>query len=253
MANFEPSSVNVDAAEIDRFAALAQEWWDESGPMKPLHRMNAVRMAFARQRLCPHFGLDCTARRPFEGLRILDLGCGAGLMSEPLAALGASVVAIDAAAENVDVAQLHAAARGLAVDYRHATAEDLRAGAEVFDAVVAMELLEHVPDVGQLIGHAVRLTRPGGALVLSTLNRTAKAFMSAIIGAEYALRLLPRGTHRYDRFVKPAELARALAAAGARLNVVQGVRYLPFSGTWKMSRDKSVNYLAFAVKPPGRG
>ena len=244
----DAAAVSIDPVEVARFDALAESWWDADGPMAPLHALQPPRLAYARRRLCAHFGLDARTLKPFRGLRLLDLGCGGGLASEPLARLGADVVGIDVAARNVAVARRHAADSGLAVDYRVAAAEDLAAAGERFDAVISLEVLEHVPDPAAFLADAAGLVRPGGALVLSTLNRTKRGFLLGIVAAEYALRLLPRGTHDWRRFVRPAELAGHLRAAGARLTDTTGLSYDPLRRAWRESRDVSVNYLAFAAK-----
>ena len=240
------TSPSVDAGEIARFSELAERWWDPAGPMRPLHRLNPPRLLYLRRRLEAEFGLDERSLRPFAGLRLLDVGCGAGLLSEPMARLGAAVTAIDASAEMVEAARLHAAEAGLAIDYRCATAESLAAAGESFDAVVSMEVVEHVADLAAFERALVALTRPGGALVLSTLNRTAKAFALAVVGAEWALRWLPRGTHDWRRFVTPAELRRGLQRAGAELLDVTGLALDLRAGAWRLSSDPSVNYLAAA-------
>ncbi len=238
----------VDDHEVAAFDALAGKWWDTEGEFAPLHRLNPVRLAYIRERLVARFDLDPASMQPLAGLRIVDVGCGGGLLSEPLARMGASVTGLDAGGENIAAARRHAEAMGLEIDYRHATAESLVAAGERFDAVVSMEVLEHVADLGLFVGTCVDLVRPGGALVLATLNRTLKSYALAIVGAEYVLRWLPRGTHRWDRFVRPSELARHLRAAGANLEDVTGVTYDALADRWRESRDTDVNYMAFAVK-----
>jgi len=242
---------SVDHAEVAGFEAMAARWWDSEGPMRPLHQLNPSRLRYARDRLCARFGRDPDTLRPFAGLRLLDAGCGAGLLSEPLARLGATVTAIDAGAEVIEVARQHAAGAGLEIDYRCASAEALVDAGERFDAVISMEVIEHVADLSAFLAALATLTRPGGALVLSTLNRTARAFATAIVGAEYVLRWLPAGTHNWHRFVRPAELNRRLRPHGVRLEDVTGLSYRPAAGEWRLSRDSSVNYLAFAGKAGG--
>lgn len=240
---------SVDPAEIDRFSALAETWWDADGPMRPLHRLNPVRLAYIRDKLCDQFDRDPASLKPLEGLAIVDVGCGGGLLSEPLARLGADVVGIDAAAENIGVAQAHADETGLAVDYRCTTAETLAAEGARFDAVVSMEVVEHVADLGAFLTALAQLTKHDGAVLLSTLNRTPKAWALAIVGAEYLLRWLPRGTHDWRRFLRPSEAARALRPA--RLDVVEvcGLAYNPLTDAWRLApRDTDVNYMLFAVK-----
>jgi 2-polyprenyl-6-hydroxyphenyl methylase/3-demethylubiquinone-9 3-methyltransferase len=243
-----PAAPSVDAAEVARFDRLAADWWDPEGPMRPLHRLNPVRLAFLQSRLCRHFGREPTGRRPLSGLRLVDVGCGAGLVAEPLARLGAEVTAIDVSTENLAVARRHAAAQGLEIAYLESSAEALAAGGRRFDALVSMEVVEHVADLGGFLGACGRLVAPGGAAAFATLNRTARAYALAIVGAEYLLGWLPRGTHRFDRFVRPAELRRHLGAAGLRLGEVKGARFAPFGQEWRLSADTSVNYMAFAVK-----
>jgi 2-polyprenyl-6-hydroxyphenyl methylase/3-demethylubiquinone-9 3-methyltransferase len=240
------STGTVDAAEIARFDALAADWWDERGPMAPLHRLNPTRLAFLRDDACAHFGRDGGKLRPLTGLRAVDVGCGAGLLSEPLARLGAEVVAIDAAGENVAAARRHAEQAGLAIDYRQATAGEL--AGERFDLVVCMEVIEHVPDQPALVSELVELAKPGGLLALSTLNRTAPALALGVVGAEYVLRLLPRGTHDWRRFVRPRELQRWLRQAGAEPRTLKGLNYRPLSDEWVLTRRTPINYLLTAVK-----
>jgi len=233
----------IDKDEADRFAALAQDWWDEEGAMAPLHRMNPVRLAFLRDRLCAHFGR--AGMRPFAGLKMLDVGCGAGLVCEPLARLGATVTGIDATEAMVQAARVHAKAMGLTVDYRVAAAEDLK---EKFDAVIALEVIEHVADRDLFLQSLCARVAPHGAIVLSTLNRTVKAFAMAIVGAEYVMRWLPRGTHDWAKFVKPSELSRGLAEHGFKIAALEGMIYDPIGRDWRLGKDLGVNYLAFATR-----
>ena len=242
-------AASIDPVEIDRFARLAADWWDADGAMAPLHRLNPPRLQYSRDRLCRHFALDGTALRPLSGLKLLDVGCGGGLLSEPFARLGATVTGIDAGEETIAAAENHAAAVGLKVDYHAEAAEDLAATGAQFDVVVSMEVIEHVADVAGFMAALVELTRPGGALLLATLNRTPRSYFEAILGAEYVLRWLPAGTHDWTRFRKPAELGRHLRHAGAELRDVTGMRYRPRQGEWRLSRDVGVNYLAYAVRP----
>lgn len=245
-----PSSrASVDDAEIARFAAMAEAWWDPDGKFRPLHKFNPPRLAFLRDRLCAHFGRPPATMRPLEGLSVLDVGCGGGLVSEPLARMGAQVTGIDAAAQNVAAAGAHAAAAGLDIDYRHATAEDLAEAGERFDAVVALEVVEHVADLDAFLGACAAVVRPGGALAVATLNRTPKAFAFAVVGAEYVLGWLPRGTHQWRKFVRPSELARHFRAHGLTLAELAGMRYDLLTDEWRLGGDLSVNYLAFATKP----
>ncbi len=236
---------SVDPAEIDRFSALAETWWDADGPMRPLHRLNPVRLAYIRDKLCNQFDRDPASLKPLTGLAIVDVGCGGGLLSEPLARLGADVVGIDAAQENIGVAQAHAKETGLAIDYRCTTAEALAAEGARFDAVVSMEVVEHVADLGVFLAALAQLTKPDGAVLLSTLNRTPKAWALAIVGAEYVLRWLPRGTHDWRKFVKPAELVRRSRHAGITLEDVTGMSLDMRNRDWRLSSDRDVNYLAY--------
>lgn len=248
-ASSRSPSGSVDPAEIAKFAALAERWWDPAGPMRPLHRMNPARLGFLRDRLAGRGGRAADPARPLAGLRLLDLGCGAGLVSEPLARLGARVVGADATAENIAAARAHAAAEGLAIDYRVTTAEDLVAAGESFDAVLALEILEHVADPAAFLADAGRLVAPGGQLILSTLNRTSKSFLMAIVGAEWVLRWLPRGTHDWQRFLKPAEVTALLRAQGFAVGEIAGLVYNPLDGSWRRSaRDTDVNYLLAAER-----
>lgn len=239
---------SVDASEVAKFAALADSWWDSSGPYRPLHRLNPVRLAFIRDRLCDHLGRDVRSLKPLKGLRIADIGCGGGLLTEPLARMGADVMGIDAAGENVAAAAAHAEETGVAIDYRATTAEALVAEGASFDAVVSMEVVEHVADRDSFLADCVALTRPGGGLFLATLNRTVKSYAMAIVGAEYLLRWLPRGTHDWKRFVRPSELAAALRNAGADVKSLAGVGYNPMTDTWGLEKGVDVNYMAFAVR-----
>ena len=239
----------ADPREIDKFSALAEEWWDPDGKFGPLHRLNPVRLTYVRDRLAAQFGRDPLQPRPLDGLSLLDVGCGGGLLSEPLTRLGARVTGLDASTTSVEVARRHAEQAGLDIAYRQGTAEDLAAVGARFDAVVSLEVVEHVADLKAFLAAAVALTRPGGALVLATLNRTPKSFLLAIVGAEYLLRWLPRGTHDWRRFVRPSELAAGLRAQGAAVTDMIGVAYNPLSDDWRLSRDLEVNYMLSAMRP----
>ena len=242
--------VTVNPDELGKFAALAERWWDPEGEMKPLHALNPTRIAFIRDRLCDRFGRDAASMRPLDGLRLLDAGCGAGLLAEPLARLGADVVGIDAAEATIKTAKFHAEEQGLAIDYRCTTVEDLAAHEiESFDAVLAMEVVEHVADVNAFLDTCGLMVRRGGAMVVATINRTPKSFLLAKVGAEYVLGWLPRGTHAWRKFVRPSEVANALRPAGLVPREVTGVVYDPLSGGWKLSRDPDVNYMLYATKP----
>ena len=238
----------IDSAEVDKFDRLAAEWWNPRGKFKPLHKFNPVRLAYLRETLCLHFGRDPRGDRPLTGLRILDIGCGGGLLSEPLAKMGAEVVGADAAPTNVEVARRHAAQSGVGVDYREATAEALAAAGETFDAVLAMEIVEHVADVEAFVAACTSMVRPGGLTVFATINRTMKALALAIVGAEYVLRWLPKGTHEYAKLVRPDELRRAFAANGLTPRKPVGVFYSPLRDAWALSEDTDVNYMIIAER-----
>ena len=242
-------SASIDPDEVAKFAALAGDWWDPAGKFAPLHKLNPARLTFIRDRIAAHQGRDPLAERPLAGLRVLDIGCGGGLLCEPLTRLGAQVTGIDAAEPNVAAAARHAAEGGLDIDYRHTTAEALAAGGTHFDLVLNMEVVEHVADVKAFLQASSALAAPGGAMVLATLNRTPKSFAFAIVGAEYLLRWLPRGTHDWRKFLRPSELVAFLRAAGLETRELTGVAYNPLTGTWHLSpRDLDVNYMIFAVK-----
>jgi 2-polyprenyl-6-hydroxyphenyl methylase / 3-demethylubiquinone-9 3-methyltransferase len=244
----QTATATLDPAERDRFAALASEWWDPLGKFGPLHRIGPARLAFLRDELVRHFDKRPAGLRALEGLRLLDVGCGGGLISEPLARLAGSVTGLDPAAENIEAARRHAEGQGLAIDYRVGQVEDLAEQGLTYDAVICLEVVEHVPDVGAFLAACARLVRPGGLLLLSTLNRTLKAYLLAIIGAEYLLRWLPVGTHRWDRFVTPPELAQHLRSAGLGEPVLKGLIYNPLRDEWSLGSDTDVNYLASAAK-----
>lgn len=239
----------VDREEVGRFARLAQTWWEPEGEFRPLHKLNPMRLAFIRDRLAAHFARDARSVRPFAGLSLLDIGCGGGLVSEPLARLGFAVTGIDAGEEMLEVARAHAAESGIAVDYRRVAAEDLAATGTQFDAVLALEVVEHVAAPEVFLAAAARLVKPGGALIAATINRTPKAFLLAILGAEYVLRWLPRGTHHWEKFLRPSELAAGLRPGGLALQEVTGLVYNPLADRWSLGRDLDVNYLLFATKP----
>lgn len=240
----------ADPAEVAKFAAMAADWWNPDGPFRPLHRLNPLRLRYVRDRLCALFGRDARELRPLQGLRLLDVGCGGGLLCEPLARMGARVTGIDATGENIAIARDHAKAMGLRIDYQVMTAEDMVTDGGEFDAVSALEVIEHVPDPEAFVTSCVALTRPGGGLALSTLNRTAAGFLLGIVAPEYILGWLPRGSHDWRKFIRPRELARWLAAHGMDLQHVQGAVYHPLQDEFRLSRrNHSVNYLGFAARP----
>ena len=245
------ASTSIDPAEIARFSAQAAEWWDPRGKFAPLHRLNPVRLGFIREQALARFGRDAAARRPFEGLRLLDIGCGGGLLSEPMARLGFAVTAVDASEEGLGAARAHAAEAGLAIDYRSATAEALLAeGAERFDMVLNMEVIEHVADPRQYLRDTARLIAPGGLMILATLNRNLKSLALAKVGAEYLLRWVPAGTHDWRRFLTPAELRGFLAGQSYAVEGPFGVVLDPLSGRWRRAADADVNYM-MTVAPTG--
>jgi len=250
MSREQPGTgATVDSREIGKFAAMAERWWDPEGEMKPLHALNPTRIAYLRDRLTAHFGLDAgQTMTPLKGLRILDAGCGGGLLTEPLARLGAAVTGLDAGAETIKAARAHAQRQGLAINYRCTTVESLAETEPPFDAVLAMEVVEHVADLRGFLGACGRLTRPGGLCVVATINRTAKSLLLAKIGAEYVLGWLPRGTHDWRRFVRPSEAAAALRPEGLKVREVTGVAYDPLRARWTLSRDVDVNYMLLAAK-----
>ncbi len=242
-----PSST-IDPSEVARFSALADEWWDPRGKMGVLHKFNPVRLGFIKDAVCRTFAREAKRLDALAGLRILDIGCGGGLLCEPLARLGAKVVGADPAAANIAAARLHAEGAGLAIDYRVTTAEDLADAGERFDVVLAMEVVEHVADLNLFVARCAEMVKPGGLMAVATLNRTLKSFALAIVGAEYVLRWLPRGTHQWDKFVTPNELEIALERAGMRVTDETGVIYNLLADRWQVSSDMDVNYMVTAER-----
>ena len=234
---------SIDPAEVERFSRIAAEWWDPKGKFAPLHKFNPTRLAFIRDQALHRFGRDPAARRPFEGLRLLDIGCGGGLLSEPMSRLGFTVVGVDASERNIGTAGAHAAEQGLAVDYRCSTAEALLAAGETFDVILNMEVIEHVADPGAFLRDCAAMLKPGGLMIVATLNRTLKAFALAKVGAEYVLRWLPAGTHDWSKFLKPDELRGFLADQPVAVDGPYGVVFEPLSGRWSQSHDADVNYM----------
>ena len=239
----------LDQQEINKFAALAEDWWQVDGPMAPLHKINPVRLAYIREHVCKGLALDESQRLVLNGLRLLDVGCGCGLVSEPVARLGAQVTAIDPSERNIEVARMHATEVGLDICYVPAdTGTLLRGGIAPFDVVTCLEVVEHSPAPDLLAHDLAELTRPGGILIMSTLNRTAESFVKAIIGAEYLLGWLPKGTHNWRRFVQPSQLAKWLRAGGFRVTHIQGMGYDPTRDSFHLSEDRSANYLLAAIR-----
>lgn len=244
------STNTIDPTEIAKFEAMAAEWWDPNGKFKPLHMMNPVRLKYITSQISAEFDRDLDDDLPFEGLRILDIGCGGGLLCEPMARLGATIVGADAAVGNIPVAQTHAKAMGLSIDYRNTTAEDLAANGEKFDVVLNMEVIEHVADPAAYLRACKELLKPGGLHLCSTINRNPKSFAMAIIGAEWVMRWLPKGTHEWDKFITPDELFQLLSEAGLEPVDRKGYVFNFAKFTWSISdRDLSVNYVTAAINP----
>ena len=235
---------SIDPADVERFSRIAAEWWDPKGKFAPLHKFNPVRLAFIREQALVRFGRDSQARKPFEGLKLLDIGCGGGLLSEPMTRLGFSVTGVDASERNIGTASAHAAEQKLMIDYRAGTAEGLEAeGAGPFDVILNMEVIEHVADPGEYLRTCSRLLAPGGLMIVATLNRTLKAFALAKVGAEYVLRWLPAGTHDWTKFLKPDELRGFLKDTNLQVQGPFGVAYDPMNGRWCRSSDCDINYM----------
>ena len=243
------SASTVNDAEVAKFTAMAEEWWDPKGKFRPLHKFNPVRLAYIRDHLIRHFGRDAQSIRPFEDLKILDVGCGGGLLCEPLTRLGAKVTGIDAAERNIAIASIHAEKSGLPIDYRAATSEALVAAGEKFDVVLNMEVVEHVDNVPLYMKSCADLVTPGGLMFTATLNRTARSWALAIVGAEYVLRWLPRGTHDWKKFLTPEEINAQLRRNGLKVIDQTGVSYNPLADEWRASSDMGVNYMVLAERP----
>jgi len=239
----------IDPSEIAKFEAMAAEWWDLDGKFKPLHMMNPCRLDYITTQIAAEFGRDLKSDLPFKGLRILDIGCGGGLLCEPMARLGATVVGVDAAAKNIPVAQIHAEQSELKIDYRHDTAENLAAAGEQFDAILNMEVVEHVSDPQAYMNACAALLKPGGLMTCSTINRNPKSYVVAIIGAEYVMRWLPKGTHEWDKFITPEELYDLIERAGLKPVDRKGFVFNPLAWSWSISdSDLSVNYVTTSIK-----
>ena len=248
MINRNPGAASIDPDEVEQFARLGAQWWNPGGPMAALHKFNPVRLGYIRDQATAHFSRDPKKLDCLAGLRILDIGCGGGILAEPLARLGANVVGADPSEENITVASTHAKDSGVGVDYRATTAEDLAAQNEQFDIVLAMEVVEHVTNVDDFVATCAAMVKPGGLMIAATLNRTMKSFALAIVGAEYILRWLPVGSHRWDKFVTPNELEIAMEQGGLRVIGSQGVIYNILADRWQLSSDTDVNYMLVAEK-----
>src|SRR5215510_4189633 len=244
---------SVDPAELERFSRHAAEWWNPRGSMAPLHKFNPVRLGYIRDQVAARFNRDPKKLDCLKGLRILDIGCGGGVLSEPLARLGAKILGADPSEENIAAARAHAGESDIDVNYRATTAEALADANERFDVVLAMEVVEHVADVGAFIDSCAAMVKPGGLMIAATLNRTLKSFAFAIVGAEYVLRWLPRGTHQWDKFVTPQELETAIEKGGLRVIGERGVVYNPFADRWQLSTDMDVNYMLVAQRTRQKG
>jgi 2-polyprenyl-6-hydroxyphenyl methylase/3-demethylubiquinone-9 3-methyltransferase len=242
------TDTTIDPDEIDKFAAMADDWWDPNGKFRPLHKFNPLRLGYIRDRAVKHFGRDETARRPLEGLSVLDIGCGGGLLSEPLTRLGATVTGIDAGEKNIAIAKLHAEQSGLSIDYRDTTSEALAVEGARFDVVLNMEVVEHVANVPLYIKSCADLVAPGGLLFSATINRTARALAFAKFAAEYVLRWLPPGTHDWNKFITPDELKALITRNGLRIADETGVVFHPLADEWRRSRDMGINYMVLAAR-----
>ena len=240
---------SVDQAEIDKFSAMAEEWWDPKGKFKPLHKFNPVRLSYIREKVIANFNLDENEIRPFKNLEIIDIGCGGGLLSVPMTRLGAQVTGIDAAEKNIKIAQTHAENEGLEIDYRQTSAEELAEQGKQFDVILNMEVIEHVADVESFMKSSCDLLKPGGIMFVATLNRTPKSFLFAIVGAEYVLNWLPKGTHQWQKFLKPHEINNLFEQNGLPLEDSSGVKYNPLSDSFYLSKDMGVNFMMIGKKP----
>lgn len=243
------SETTINDAEIAKFTAMAEEWWDPKGKFKPLHKFNPVRLAYIRDNLISHFGRDTTVMRPLEGLKIVDIGCGGGLLCEPLTRLGATVTGVDAAERNITIAKIHAEKSGLDIDYRVTTSEALVAAGEKFDVVLNMEVVEHVDNVPLYMKSCADLVAPGGLMFTATLNRTARAYALAVVGAEYVLRWLPKGTHDWRKFLTPDEIHSLITRNGLKVIEDKGVVFHPIADEWRLSNDTGINYMVLANRP----
>lgn len=244
-----PAKTTINQAEVDKFSAMAAEWWDPSGKFRPLHKFNPVRLTYIKEKVCEHFSRESTERHPFKGLCFLDIGCGGGLLAEPMARLGAEMIGADASDINIEIAKIHAEQSGVNIDYRATTAEALQENGEQFDVVLNMEVVEHVSDVPLFMTACAQMVKPGGLMFVATINRTQKANALAIFMAENVLRWLPKGTHQFENLVKPEELIAPINAEGMEIIDQTGVFYNPLMDKWNMSRDMDVNYMILAKRP----
>ncbi|WP_375623539.1 MULTISPECIES: bifunctional 2-polyprenyl-6-hydroxyphenol methylase/3-demethylubiquinol 3-O-methyltransferase UbiG [unclassified Bartonella] len=244
----DKTPTTIDQSEIDHFSRIATEWWNPQGKFRPLHQFNPTRLAYIREKICLEFNRDPASLTPFDNLKILDIGCGGGLVSEPMARLGAMVVGVDASQTNIEVAKIHAAQNDLLIDYRTTTAEALANEGEKFDIILNMEVVEHVADVNLFIAATAKMLKPQGLMFVATLNRTWKAWGLAIVGAEYILRWLPKGTHDYKKFLKPRELKKFLSQNALTVTDEIGITYNPLKDSWNRSKDMDVNYLLLAKR-----
>ncbi|WP_254492275.1 bifunctional 2-polyprenyl-6-hydroxyphenol methylase/3-demethylubiquinol 3-O-methyltransferase UbiG [Bartonella sp. B1099] len=244
----DEAQTTIDQSEIDHFSRIATEWWNPQGKFRPLHQFNPTRLAYIREKICLEFNRDPVSLTPFDNLKILDIGCGGGLLCEPMARLGAIVVGVDASQTNIEVAKIHAAQNNLSIDYRTTTAEALANEGEKFDIILNMEVVEHVADVNLFIKATAKMLKPQGLMFVATLNRTWKAWGLAIVGAEYILRWLPKGTHDYKKFLKPQELKNFLSKNALSVIDEIGITYNPLNDSWNRSKDMDVNYLLLAKR-----
>ena len=244
----ETAKTTIDDDEVARFSAMAQEWWDPAGKFKPLHKFNPVRLQYIKEKVCETFGRDMKDPKAFKGLRFLDIGCGGGLLCEPMARLGAEIIGADASETNIEIARLHSEQSSLKIDYRAVTSESLEADGEKFDVILNMEVVEHVADVNLFLTSCARMVKPGGLMFIATINRTAKANALAIFMAENVLKWLPKGTHTYEKLVKPEEIETPLGCEGLEIIDRTGVFYNPLLDRWNMSRDMDVNYMMLAKR-----
>ena len=242
------SDTTIDQSEVDRFSAMAAEWWDPSGKFRPLHKFNPVRLQYIKEQICEHFDRDVSDREALKGLRILDIGCGGGLLSEPMARMGANVTGADASEVNIEVAKIHAKQSKLKIDYQAITSEELQANGEKFDVILNMEVVEHVADVDLFMTSCAKMVKPGGLMFIATINRTPKARALAIFMAENVLKWLPKGTHQYEKLVQPQEIEAPLNAEGLEIIDKTGVFYNVFQDRWNKSSDMDVNYMLLAKR-----